>query len=332
MLVNLGTPASPSKRDVSRYLVEFLTDPRVINLPWLKRQLLVRAMIVPSRLHSSTQAYQAIWTKEGSPLIVHGENVKSALQNTLGDHFIVELAMRYQQPSIANTLNSLLQHSLDHLIILPLFPQYASATTGSVHQKVFEILQHCTVLPKITIIDQFASHPAFIQAFCENAKKLNYQHYDHVLFSFHGLPEQQIRDADKTKQCCLKKDHCCANLTSSNFFCYAAQCHSTAQLICKELSIPEKNWSLGFQSRLGKDPWLRPYMNDMIHELARKGKRKLLVFSPSFVCDCLETTFEIGVEYAKEFRNAGGASLDLVEGLNSNPAWIHALKTIILEV
>lgn len=329
LLVNLGTPLSPSPKDVYRYLIEFLTDGRVIDIPWWKRQLLVRGMIVPFRYRQSARAYQQIWTKEGSPLLVYGRRVQSALQHTLGKDFVVELAMRYQEPSIQKGIASLIDAGVNHIIVLPLFPQYASATTGSVHQRVQEILGGYTVIPKLTLIDQYAVHPALISAFCTVSSKNNPEEYDHVLFSFHGLPERHLYKADRTG-CCRCDATCCSQLTLKNRSCYSAQCYATAHAIADRLKLPKNQFSVSFQSRLGKDPWLQPYTSSRIAELAKQSK-KVLVFCPAFVCDCLETTYEIGIEYAAEFKHAGGKQLDLVTGLNDHPKWIEALHTIIQE-
>ncbi len=329
LLVNLGTPLSPHPNDVYRFLIEFLTDERVIDIPWLQRQLLVRGMIVPSRYKQSAKAYERIWTKEGSPLLVHGKKVQHALQQSLGGQFHVELAMRYQEPSLSKGIGTLMDIGLSHLIVLPLFPQYASATTGSVHQRVQEILCRYHVFPRVTLIDQYASHPALIDAFCSVAQRHPLQEYDHFLFSFHGLPEKHIRKADRGGNCL--QEGCCKKISNENFSCYSAQCHATANAIAAQLQFAAEKYHICFQSRLGKDPWLKPYTNATIHELAKQGKKKILVFCPAFVCDCLETTFEIGIEYAQEFKQAGGERLDLVEGLNSDPSWIQALRRITLD-
>jgi protoporphyrin/coproporphyrin ferrochelatase len=330
LLVNLGTPNSPMNKDVYRYLIEFLTDKRVMDLPWLKRQLLVRGVIVPSRYRQSAKAYQQIWTKDGSPLMVYSRKVQQLLQIALGKEFKVELAMRYQQPSIQEGIDSLLKESIDHLIILPLFPQYASASTGSVNQKVLEILSGYQVIPKITLINQFSTHPGFIDAFCTLSKPYNIETYDHIIFSFHGLPERHLLKADNNGKC-LKSMDCCSSITSSNKDCYSAQCFATANAISKKLHIPKEKFTVSFQSRLGKDPWIQPYTSSLIQKLAKLQKKRVLVFCPAFVCDCLETIFEIGVEYAEEFKHAGGECLDLVPGLNDHPAWIEALRIIILD-
>lgn len=309
LLVNLGTPASPSPNDVYRYLIEFLTDDRVVDEPWLKRQLLVRGLIVPFRYKQSAASYRAIWTDQGSPLMIHGRAVQGLLQEQLGGGFAVELAMRYQEPSLKKGVERLLKKEVASLIVLPLFPQYASATTGSIHQRVMEILATCKVFPKLTFINSYAEQPKMVEAFQARSASKDWQTYDHVLLSFHGLPERQLIPNSK--------------------LCYSAECRRTAAAIVEKLAIPEGRYTVCYQSRLGKQPWIQPYTSDCIKRCAEKGYKKVLVFCPSFVCDCLETIHEIGVEYADEFKEYGGEQLDLVEGLNAHPKWIDALKEII---
>lgn len=326
LLVNLGTPNSPEPKDVYRYLIEFLTDGRVIDYPWMIRQLLVRGIIVPLRYRQSARSYKAIWTEEGSPLMVYGKRVQEKLQAQMGNRVVVELAMRYQNPSIESAIHKLIRQGVDHLVVLPLFPQYASATTGSVHEKVMEILSRYQTIPKTTLINNFATHPAYIEALCESAKGYELSSYDHILFSFHGLPKRHLVKADQNNHCQKTKD-CCAVRSKINQNCYSAQCYDTAKHIAKALKI--ENYSICFQSRLGKDPWLEPFTSDIIEKLAKEGKKRVLVFCPSFVCDCLETIHEIGVEYAEEFLHAGGERLDFVRGLNDHPKWVEALEKIL---
>lgn len=322
LLINLGTPSSPHPKDVYRYLIEFLTDERVIDTSWLKRQLLVRGFIVPKRYKSSAKAYSSIWSSEGSPLMVHSKNLKEKLQQHLGEEYHVSLAMRYQEPSIEATVNSLLMRKPEKLLIVPLFPQYASATTGTVHQKVMEVLKNAKVFPKIVFLNHFAAEPALIDAYKEIASSFDVKHYDHILFSFHGLPKKQLTDCNKS---CFSHSHCC----KSNSHCYAAQCYKMADALVKSLQIPTNKQSVSFQSRLGSDPWLEPYTSETLLKLAKEGKKSVLVFCPSFVSDCLETIFEIGVECKQEFIHAGGSNLELVPGLNDHPAWVKALGSII---
>lgn len=324
LLVNLGTPDSPNPKDVHRYLVEFLTDPRVMDIPWLSRQLLVRGVIIPKRYRQSAQSYQMIWTEEGSPLKMYGHRVEKELQDRLGKEYKVLLAMRYQNPSIQSAIDQFQSLGLNRLIVMPLFPQYASATTGSVHERVMHALSRWEVLPELRFINQYAEHPGLIKAFCKAAKMFDLGLYDHILFSFHGLPVRQVK-----KACRLHGPECFEHLSKNKHQCYVAQCHSTACAIANSLKLDSKRFSITYQSRLGKDPWLEPFTQDSIHKLAKSGSKRVLVFCPSFVCDCLETTYEIGVEYAGEFKQAGGERLDLVPGLNDSPIWIDALHDII---
>ncbi|MDJ0651694.1 MAG: ferrochelatase [Simkaniaceae bacterium] len=322
LLINLGTPDSPSPRAVKRYLTEFLTDGRVIDLPLLKRNLLVRGVIVPRRYKESLKLYQSIWGKEGSPLLMYGKKVKERLQERLGKSYQVELSMRYQNPSIEKGLERL--KGFESLIIFPLFPQYASATTGSVLQKVFEYLSTWQVIPETRVISTYCDHPSFIQAHVARAKEYDLETYDHILFSYHGLPERQVKKADSTGTCLVQKD-CC----KKNPRCYAAQCLATTEKIAEQLKISQEKWSLAFQSRLGKSPWLKPYSDQVLERLATKGQKKILVFSPAFVSDCLETIEEIGFQYKELFIHKGGESLHLVKGLNDHPKWIEAIEKII---
>lgn len=327
LLINLGTPEAPSRSKVKQYLTEFLLDPRVIDIPWLKRQLLVRGVIIPSRLTTSLKSYQAIWQEEGSPLLIHTKQAQERLQQKLGNKYLVEIAMRYQSPSIATALKNLLNMPLKKLLILPLFPQYASATTGSVLEKVFEELKRFSTIPKTVIINEFHRHPSYITAIRESASSLLSNHYDHILFSFHGLPLRHLVKCLPQGNC--TKKNCCTVKTSTNQSCYAAQCYETARLIAAACQIPKERYTICFQSRLGKEPWLEPFTSDQIIKLALSGAQNILVFCPSFVADCLETLHEISVEYQELFCENGGKNLDLVPGLNAEPAWITALADMV---
>lgn len=317
LLVNLGTPNSYQPKDVYRYLIEFLSDNRVIDFSWLRRQLLVRGLIVPFRYRQSAHLYKSLWTKNGSPLLVHGYEVEKKLQALMGDSFYIKLAMRYPNSSIDQGLEQLLSAGVSELIIFPMFPQYASATTGSVYQKVMEYMKDRLVIPKMTFINSYPIHPGFIGPIAAIGKTYQPEKYDHAIFSFHGLPERQIRK-------------CLDEMNQDEQFCYKAQCYATAQAITQELNLAKDHYSVSFQSRLGRDPWIQPYTTDVLKECVQQNKKKVLVFCPSFVCDCLETTCEIGMEYQHEFKEMGGTELQLVEGLNSHPLWIEGLRQIIL--
>lgn len=327
LLVNLGTPDSPQGGDVYKYLDEFLMDPRVMDIPWLWRQLLVRGNIVRKRFRNTSRCYAAVWGEQGSPLLFHSKKVQELLQSSLGAEYQIELAMRYQKPSLKEALERL-QSSVDHFIILPLFPQYASATTGSVHQKVMEIVKEWQVIPSMSFVSGFADHPLMIQAFAAQGRKNKLEEYDRIIFSFHGLPERQLTKADATA-CCLKAAGCC-DRKEGNRYCYKAECMRTARAIAEELKLEPHRFTIAFQSRLGKTPWTQPYLSNVVNECFEKGDRSILVFSPSFICDCLETIFEIRQEYAEEFFKKGGKRFDLVDGLNEHPLWIEALKETVL--
>ena len=322
LLVNLGTPDSPAPRDVKRYLTEFLTDGRVIDLPPFWRNLLVRGSIIPKRYKQSAALYQSIWSKEGSPLLLQGKKVEGLLQEKLGAGHTVKLAMRYQNPSIKEGLKAL--KGCQKLIIFPMFPQYSSATTGSVHQKVFETLSEWTIIPEVRFISHYPIHPKLIEAFAERGEEHDLESYEHFVFSYHGLPQRQILKGDQ-KGICLKEKHCCQN----NPTCYASQCFATTREITKKLGIPIEMWSHTYQSRLGKKPWIEPYTDVVLRKLAIEKKKRVLVFCPSFVADCLETLEEIGSQYREEFQNSGGETLELVKGLNDHPKWIETIESLI---
>lgn len=330
LILNLGTPDSSNVVDVRRYLQEFLMDGRVIDIPFLQRFLLINCIIAPFRAPQSAKGYHELWTKDGSPLKVYGYKVVELLQAALGEGYQVVLGMRYQNPSIEEALAQFKGKAIDQLIVIPLYPQYASASTGSTHEKVMEILRSWEVVPTVKLISQFCTYPPFIKAFAGIGRSyMAKDNYDYFLFSYHGLPERQILKASCGDNCRL--GDCCQAYHAKNQYCYRAQCFETTRLLVKELGIKEGQYKVSFQSRLGKDPWIKPYTDEVIKELAAKQIKKVLVFSPSFVADCLETTVEIGQEYKKMFMDLGGTSWDMVESLNVSPAWIECLKDMVLE-
>ncbi|NJL74020.1 MAG: ferrochelatase [Saprospiraceae bacterium] len=328
LLVNLGTPDSPARGDVYRYLQEFLLDPRVVDYPWLPRNLLVRGVIAPFRSGSSSKLYKKLWTEDGSPLKVYGVRVAEDIKSHLGEEYVVELAMRYQNPSIQSALKRLLQQQVAEIIVFPLFPQYASATTGSVHEEVMRCLAKEQAIPNVKLVNSYYDHPEMIALFAENARKFDLASYDHILFSYHGLPQRQLRKADNCNYC-LKVENCCQTISTTNQFCYSAQCNATTLAIAAALELDTTQYTTCFQSRLGPDKWAQPYTSKTIEEQAKKGAKRLLVFSPAFVADCLETIIEIGEEYQEEFEEMGGEKVDLVPSLNDNPKWIAALSDLI---
>jgi ferrochelatase len=327
LLVNLGTPDSPSTADVRKYLNEFLMDPRVIDVGPVTRTVLVKGLIVPFRAPKSAKLYQKIWSDEtGSPLLHYSKLQHKALQERLGDEYQVELAMRYQSPSIESALGRLKEVLVSDIKVMALFPQYASASTGSVHDKVMEVVQQWQTIPNISFINSFHDDELMIETFANNARKYQPETYDHILFSFHGLPQRQIKKCDHTHSYCLQVNDCCDTLNDTNKFCYSAQSYDTARLIAQKLDLPKEKYTVCFQSRLGNDPWVQPYTSQVVAQLAKEGKKRLLVFCPAFVADCLETVYEVTEEYGGEFRALGGEHVQLVESLNDSPMFIDALE------
>lgn len=330
LLVNLGTPDSTKTGDVRKYLREFLMDGRVIDFPFIPRWMLVNLIIAPFRAPKSAKEYRKLWTDRGSPLLFHTEDLREKLIQKLDmDKYQVEIAMRYQSPSIEEGLKKLNKANVKKIIVIPLFPQYASATNGSVVDKVMEIARKWQIIPNITFISNFVEHPLFLEAWAELGREMmEKEKYDMYLFSYHGLPERQIRKGSVDGYCQLS-DKCCGNYTKKNQFCYRGQCFHTTRLIAAKLDLPEDKVVTCFQSRLGKDPWIKPYTEDVIEELAAKGVKKVLAFSPAFVADCLETTIEVGEEYKEEFEELGGEKWDLVPSLNSRDMWIDCVKDLV---
>ena len=335
LLINLGTPDSPSVKDVRKYLFEFLNDPRVIDIPTIARSILVNLIIVPFRAPKSTKIYKDLWVnnglpdgKSGSPIQYYGKSVQEKLQKSLGDKFDVYLAMRYKNPSIYDVLSDIYKNNYEKIIVVPLFPQYASATTGSVIDKVMKRMSKWWVIPEIKFISQFYDNDGFINTIVERAKKYNIDEYDHMLFSYHGLPVRQVDKVYKDGTLC-EEHNCETEINETNKYCYKATCYATTRLIAKKLNLPKEKYTVCFQSRLDKK-WLEPFADKMIIEQAKNGAKKLLVFSPAFVADCLETLIEIGVEYQKLFEEYGGEKVQLVESLNDHPMWIETLKEIVI--
>lgn len=324
LIVNLGTPDSFSTNDVRKYLREFLMDGRVIDIPLLPRFLLVNGIIAPFRAPKSARVYKKVWLENGSPLKVYGINLVELLRSELGNHFMVELAMRYQSPSIEQGIEAMMRSEVKQIIIVPLFPQYASATSGSIVQNVMDIMKKFPLFPEIQITGPFYNESFFLQPLAQRLKEAVVKgDYDQVLFSYHGLPERQIRKGDSTKNC-LSND-CCTQIHSGNQFCYRAQCFETTRLLAKASNLDPEKCTTSFQSRLGRDPWIKPYTEDKIKGWPSQGVKRVLALSPSFVADCLETTEEIGMEYRDVFFESGGEKWDLLPCLNADLDWAKSL-------
>lgn len=327
MLINLGTPDSPSVSDVRSYLSQFLNDPRVIDIPWLSRKMLVNLIIVPFRAPKSAKVYSKLWTANGSPLLHYSNRVKELLQQALGNEFDVHLAMRYKNPSIPDVLEKMRKANYAKIVVLPMFPQYASASTGSALEEVLRVIRKWWVIPELKVISQYYDHPDFIEGFAQRARQHNINEYDHVLFSYHGLPERQV---DKVHADGLCANHDCEHeVTEENRFCYKATCYATTRLLAAKLGIPQEKYTVCFQSRLD-EKWLKPFSDVVVADCAKKGMKKILVFSPAFTADCLETVIEIGEEYQEIFHKHGGEKVQLVESLNDHPVWIRCLQDLVL--
>jgi len=329
LLVNLGTPDSTKTSDVRKYLREFLMDKRVVDIPFLLRWILVNGIIAPFRAPKSAAEYRKLFDDRGSPLKYYTEDITGLLQEKLDKEYSVKFAMRYQSPSLESVLKEFQEERVATLHVIPLFPQYASATTGSVIDRVMELTKDWQVIPDIKFTAQFLEEELFIDTIADQGRKLMEKgDYEHYVFSYHGLPERQIRKASYGKYCKLGK--CCGTLNEHNRYCYRAQCFETTRRVAAKLEIPEEDYTVCFQSRLGKDPWVKPYTEDVLKDLAKNGKKKVLAFSPAFVSDCLETTIEVGEEYHEEFIEAGGEKWDLVPSLNKEDKWVECLKQMVV--
>jgi len=326
LLVNLGSPDSPSVRDVRRYLREFLMDGRVMDAPWPVRFGVVNFAILRSRPRQSAEAYRSIWLAEGSPLVVTGRRVQAELQRRVP--VPVELAMRYQNPSIRDAVAGLRDAGVDELFLIPLFPHYAMSSYETAVEAVKAELARQAPHMTLRVRPPYYNDPDYIEALAASAASYLAGDYDHLLFSFHGLPERHLRKSDPTGCHCLVKENCCSTPGPAQATCYRAQCYRTVEAFVTRAAV--SRYSIAFQSRLGRDPWLRPYTDHELVRLARDGVRKLLVICPAFVADCLETLEEIGLRGRETFLKAGGAEFTLIPCLNDHPAWIDALEQMIL--
>jgi ferrochelatase len=330
LLIQLGTPDSPSVSDVRSYLSEFLNDPRVIDIPFLLRAILVNGIIVPFRAPKSAKVYKELWELgDGkSPLLTHSLKLQSLLQEEFKDQEVTfELAMRYKNPSLDTVLERMRKANYDRIVILPLFPQYASASTGSAVEKAMNIIRKWWVIPEIKVISQFYDNDGYLNSIVDNAKQFDLSQYDHILFSYHGLPERQVDKVYDGSDLCQDQP-CESAINEHNKFCYKATCYATTRLIAERMGLQENQYTVCFQSRLDKK-WLTPFSDKVVEEWARKGAKKLLVFSPAFVADCLETLIEIGDEYQEIFEEHGGEKVQLVPSSNTHPLFVKGLRALL---
>jgi len=323
LLVNLGSPDSPSVSDVRRYLNEFLMDGRVLDVAWPLRRFIV-GMILINRPKESAHAYEKIWTKDGSPLVVTSKHVQAVLQKRVS--VPVELAMRYQSPSIEFAVKNLADKGVNDLLLITLFPHYAMSSYETAVVRVQEVAAKLAPQMKITVQPPYYDHPDYIAALVASAADFLKQGYDHLLFSYHGIPERHLRKSDPTGCHCLKVENCCEVASPAHATCYRAQCFATTAAFVRLAGVPEEKYSVSFQSRLGKDPWLKPYTDHELPRLAQEGKKRMLVICPSFVSDCLETIEEIGMRGCEQFMAASGKEFTRIPCMNEHPLWIVALE------
>ncbi len=326
LLVNLGTPRSAAIADVRAYLGEFLSDPRVLDLPAPLRRALLHGVILRVRPRRSAEAYAKIWTAAGSPLLLGTERLRGTVQKRLGERYRVELAMRYGEPSLRSAIAGLREAGVDDLHVVPLFPQYAAATVGSVLDRVYAEARRAWDVPRLRVIEPFFSDPGFLDAQAELARPLLAESgAEHVLFSHHGLPERQLRRSDPTGERCLASPDCCERAAAAGSRCYRAQCFATARALARTLGLEPGSWSVGFQSRFGRTRWCEPHTEAVLESLAGCGVRRVVVLCPSFVVDCLETLEEIGIRARERWRALGGESLGLVPCVGTSERFADAV-------
>lgn len=332
LLINTGSPDAPDVPSVRRYLRQFLSDPRVIDTSPLGRWIIVNLFVLPFRPKESAHAYGLVWTDQGSPLIVNSRNFAEALSKALPD-IRIEIAMAYGKPSIAEGMKRLLDEGVDRVIVAPMFPQQASATTGSVLESVYRTAAELPNVPPVSVVAPWYRDAGYLDAWAECAgPQLDSFSPDHVLLSFHGLPERHLRKSDPTGRHCLASDTCCENYLEANPRCYRAHCMATTHGLVERLGLGDSDYTLAFQSRLGRDPWLSPATDETVVRLAKKGVKRLAIMSPAFVADCLETLEELGMRARDDFLANGGEDFLMVSSLNDHPRWVTAFAALIHEV
>lgn len=330
LLLQLGTPDSTEVGDIRRYLREFLSDPRVLDMPAPIRALLLNAVILPFRPRRSAEQYRKIWTDEGSPLLIHTEKLADSLRNRLGDEYTVAVGMRYQSPSIESAVEELNRSGCERMVIAPMFPQYSSAAYGSAVARTLEGAASKWNVPSTATIPPFYDHPGFVRSLAEIARPLLEEfHPDHIVFSYHGLPESQIYKSDPSGEWCLRRSDCCETMRAENRFCYRAHSFATTEAVARALGLDDIAHSTAFQSRLAGQKWIEPYTDGVLAGLHETGVRRLAVLTPSFVADCLETLEEIGIRLREQWADMGGEDLLLVPCVNASPAWADALTEMV---
>lgn len=327
LLVNLGSPNSTEVQDVSQYLNQFLMDPYVIDLPWPVRRLLV-SLILRKRPADSAEAYKQVWWPEGSPLVVISQRLCDAVR-PLWPHGPVALGMRYAQPSIETALRSLIEQGATSVVMAPLYPQFADSTTTTAIEETRRVIEQHKLPLQLRILPPFYGDDSYIKALVASARPELDQGFDHLLLSFHGLPERHLTKLDPSKKHCLQSADCCQTAPDDVLStCYRAQCMQTATRFAEQAGLQPQQWSVAFQSRLGRAKWIEPYTEEQLDQLAQQGVKKLLVMSPAFVADCVETLEELAIRGREQFIAAGGEELRLVPCLNDHPDWAAALAQL----
>jgi ferrochelatase len=338
LLINLGTPDAPTPEAVGRYLREFLMDGFVIDVPKPLRWFLVNVMIVPRRKGQSAKAYQKVQLPGGSPLLVYTRELAESVAARLaaddrGDRYVVEYAMRYGKPSIASSLARLHSQDVSRIVVFPLYPQYAESSFETAVVETKRVAQELGYAERLSFFPPFYDRPEFIAAFARRiAEECEQQSREHIVFSFHSLPERHIKRLDATREHCLVESTCCDGIGAVNKNCYRAQCIFTARAIAERLGLKQDSYTVSFQSRLGRAKWLGPTTEDVLRNLARRGVKRIAVSCPSFVADCLETVEEIGIRGRKTFIDAGGEELRLIPSLNSDRGWVEVVASWIREL
>ncbi|RYG05577.1 MAG: ferrochelatase [Chitinophagaceae bacterium] len=325
MLMNLGSPDSTEVKDVQRYLNEFLMDKRVIDYPWLLRKILIEMIITPKRAPRSAEAYKSVWLPEGSPLIVLSKQLRDFLQENFEEP--VELSMRYGNPHPEVAYENLMKRNpgLEEVIAIPLYPHYAMSSFETAVEYAKEVHRKNKYPFKLTFIKPFYSQEDYIHALAKSMEPFLQEEYDQILFSYHSIPRRHITKGDVTGTHCLKVENCCEVNSPAHAQCYRHQCLRTTKLVMEALNIPKEKYSVSFQSRLGREEWLKPYTALKLSELPSTGIKKLVVVCPSFVSDCLETLEEIAVEGKELFLHAGGEKFTLIPCLNTHPLLIETI-------
>ena len=327
LLTNLGSPDSTEVADVRKYLNQFLMDPYVIQLPWILRRLIVSLFVLPSRPKASAHAYKSIWWEEGSPLVVLSQRLLEAVRKNTD--VPVAMAMRYGNPSIeAKLLELAKQDGIQEILLVPLYPHFADSTIKTTIEEAKSVIKHHKLDVKLLVLKPFYEEPAYIDALvASTAPWLNaVSGFDHILFSYHGLPELHLTKADPTGNHCLKRDDCCQVASPAHATCYRHQVLRTTEHFVEKAGLKPDQYSVAFQSRLGRAKWLEPSTVDTLENLAQKGVKNLLVMCPAFVTDCLETLEEIALQGSELFKQAGGESLTLIPCMNDHEQWVSVIS------